>query len=104
MLRRRHGPVGLEQGQFGFIDSAGARNDGTRRLVCELTLRAGRVAWDLNGRAGRQLEIVRLRPEVTHRGDTKSLEVGQVVFHEIEESTQFLAWRSSLPFPSKSTV
>jgi dihydroorotase len=42
----------LEQGQFGFIDSAGARNDGTRRLVCELTLRAGRVAWDLNGRAG----------------------------------------------------
>jgi dihydroorotase len=42
----------LEQGQFGFIDSAGARNDGTRRIVCELTLRAGRVAWDLNGRAG----------------------------------------------------
>ena len=42
----------LEQGQFGFIDSAGARNDGTRRLVCELTLRAGRVVWDLNGRAG----------------------------------------------------
>jgi dihydroorotase len=41
----------LEQGQFGFIDSAGARNDGTRRLVCEVTLRAGRVAWDLNGRA-----------------------------------------------------
>jgi dihydroorotase len=43
----------LEQGQFGFIDSAGARNDGTRRLVSEITLRAGRVAWDLNGRAGR---------------------------------------------------
>jgi len=42
----------LEQGQFGFIDSAGARNDGARRLTCELTLRAGRVAWDLNGRAG----------------------------------------------------
>ena len=41
----------LEQGQFGFIDSAGARNDGTRRVVCELTLRAGRVVWDLNGRA-----------------------------------------------------
>jgi dihydroorotase len=42
----------VEHGQFGFIDSAGARNDGTRRLVCELTLRSGRVAWDLNGRAG----------------------------------------------------
>jgi dihydroorotase len=41
----------LEQGQFGFIDSAGARNDGNRRLVAELTLRAGRVVWDLNGRA-----------------------------------------------------
>ena len=42
----------LEQGQFGFIDSAGARNEGTRRFVCELTLRAGHVVWDLNGRAG----------------------------------------------------
>ncbi len=39
----------LETGRFGFIDAYGARLDGTRKLVCELTLRDGRVAYDLNG-------------------------------------------------------
>jgi dihydroorotase len=37
------------QGKFGFIDSARTRMDGTQKLETELTLRAGRVAWDLNG-------------------------------------------------------
>jgi len=43
--------LGLENGKFGFVDSAGARRDGTRRLVPELTVRAGQVMWDLNGRS-----------------------------------------------------
>jgi dihydroorotase len=41
----------LEKGNFGFIDSAGARNAGTRLIASELTLRKGRVVFDLNGRA-----------------------------------------------------
>ncbi len=41
----------LDRGQFGFLDSAGARKTGTQLLVAELTVRAGRVEWDLNGRA-----------------------------------------------------
>jgi len=41
----------VERGQFGFMDSAGARFEGTQKLVCEMTLRKGRVAWDLNARA-----------------------------------------------------
>jgi dihydroorotase len=41
----------VDHGKFGFLDSAGARRDGTQQIVCELTLRAGHVAWDLNGRA-----------------------------------------------------
>jgi dihydroorotase len=41
----------LDKGQFGFIDSAGAAYPGTQRLVAEMTLRGGRVVWDLNGRA-----------------------------------------------------
>jgi dihydroorotase len=41
----------LEQGAFGFLDSAGARKAGTRRLTAEVTIRDGAVAWDLNGRA-----------------------------------------------------
>jgi len=39
----------VEKGNFGFIDSAGARRMGTQRVVAELTMRAGRVMWDLNG-------------------------------------------------------
>ena len=41
----------LERGTFGFVDSAGARMAGDKRIVCEMTLRAGKVVWDLNGRA-----------------------------------------------------
>jgi len=43
----------LEKGSFGFIDAAGARRDGDRRLVAEVTIRRGAVVWDLNGRAAR---------------------------------------------------
>ena len=42
----------IQNGQFGFLDSAGARFEGTRMIVAELTLRKGKVVWDLNGRAG----------------------------------------------------
>jgi dihydroorotase len=39
----------LEKGEFGFVDSFGGRLRDTRRLVCELTLRDGKVLYDLNG-------------------------------------------------------
>ena len=32
-----------------FIDSGGARMQGTQKLLCELTVREGRVVYDLNG-------------------------------------------------------
>lgn len=41
----------VEKGDFGFVDSAGAMNTGTQRIVAELTVRKGRVVWDRNGRA-----------------------------------------------------
>ena len=41
----------IDQGQFGFLDSAGARYNGTQRIACEMTLRAGKVVWDLNARS-----------------------------------------------------
>ncbi len=40
-------------GRFGFADGARGTITGTQRLACELTLRAGRVVWDWNARAGR---------------------------------------------------
>ncbi|HUS05498.1 MAG TPA: amidohydrolase/deacetylase family metallohydrolase [Bryobacteraceae bacterium] len=39
----------IETGRFGYVDAYKARFDGTKRLVCELTLRDGKVAWELNG-------------------------------------------------------
>lgn len=38
----------LEKGQFAFVDSWGARMDGTQRLTNELTVASGRVVYDLN--------------------------------------------------------
>ena len=39
----------LEKGTFGFVDMYGARLRGTQKLTCELTLRDGKVVYDLNG-------------------------------------------------------
>jgi dihydroorotase len=39
----------LEKGNFGFVDTYGARMVGDEKLICELTVRDGRVVWDLNG-------------------------------------------------------
>jgi dihydroorotase len=39
----------LEKGKFGFTDMYGARLDGNQRLMAELTLRDGKVVYDLNG-------------------------------------------------------
>jgi dihydroorotase len=39
----------LENGDFGFTDMYGARLRGTKKLTCELTVRNGKVVYDLNG-------------------------------------------------------
>jgi dihydroorotase len=42
----------LKTGDFGFLDAGNSRYSGTQKLECELTVRNGRVVWDLNGRTG----------------------------------------------------
>ena len=39
----------LRKGEFGFTDVRAKRLNGTQKLETELTLREGRVVWDLNG-------------------------------------------------------
>ena len=39
----------LETGKFGYTDIYGARLQGNQKLVCELTIRNGKVVYDLNG-------------------------------------------------------
>ncbi|WKN32666.1 amidohydrolase/deacetylase family metallohydrolase [Porifericola rhodea] len=41
--------LSLQEGAFGFIDAGGYKMDGSQKLVCELTIRAGEVVYDLNG-------------------------------------------------------
>jgi dihydroorotase len=39
----------VEKGDFGFLDIYSARLKGTQRLACEMTLRDGKIVYDLNG-------------------------------------------------------
>ena len=57
----------LENGNFGFTDMYGARMDGKQRLQCELTLRAGKVVYDLNGITRPDWKT--LPPNYTQTGD-----------------------------------
>jgi len=40
----------LDHGTFAFADLAGGKVTGTERIVPEMTVRAGRVVFDLNAR------------------------------------------------------
>ncbi len=44
----------LKDGKFGFMDARGSVKNGTKKIEAELTLRAGRIVWDLNGVSGPQ--------------------------------------------------
>lgn len=39
----------VEHGRFGFVDMNGERMDGSEKFVCEMTLRDGKIVYDLNG-------------------------------------------------------
>ncbi|MCY3779551.1 MAG: amidohydrolase/deacetylase family metallohydrolase [Chloroflexi bacterium] len=41
----------VDMGDFGYVDCGGARMNGGRKLGCEMTIRAGEIVYDLNGRA-----------------------------------------------------
>ena len=56
----------VDEGQFGYLDVRNARFTGKKRIVCELTVRDGKVVWDLNGRAGEDWQTFYARPE-NHR-------------------------------------
>jgi dihydroorotase len=59
----------LETGTFGFVDMYGARLRGTQKLICELTLRDGKVVYDLNGMTRPDWNT--LPPGYTQTGDAR---------------------------------
>lgn len=39
----------LRKGKFGFYETAGYKMEGDQKLECEMTIRGGRIVYDLNG-------------------------------------------------------
>ncbi len=48
--------LSLKKGDFGYIDSHGFVMKGAQKLETELTIRAGKIVWDLNGRSAMKVE------------------------------------------------
>lgn len=49
----------IREGKFGFVDAGGNRIAGDRKLEAELTLREGKVVWDLNGLTAKEFHLSR---------------------------------------------
>ncbi len=43
--------IRIRKGNYGFIDAGGARIKGKKKLEAEMTIRDGKIVWDLNGLA-----------------------------------------------------
>jgi len=41
--------LGLRNGNFGFVDAGGKKIEGKQKFEAELTIREGKIVWDLNG-------------------------------------------------------
>ena len=46
--------LSMQNGKFGFIDAGGYKIEGNKKLEGELTIRAGKIVWDLNGLAAQE--------------------------------------------------
>lgn len=51
--------LNLRKGDFGFLDVRGGKLKGTQKLEAELTIRSGKIVWDLNGIAAPMWDAAR---------------------------------------------
>jgi len=58
----------LEQGHFGFTDMVNRRLDGNQKLICELTIKDGKIVYDLNGM---EAALWNAPPDATEREASK---------------------------------
>ena len=57
----------VEHGHFGFTDTYGARLDGNEKFICEMTIKDGKIVYDLNGLSRPDWRT--LPPNYTNVGD-----------------------------------
>ena len=48
--------LGVREGKFGFRDIAGNRQEGKQKLECEMTIKGGKIVYDLNAIASSPVE------------------------------------------------
>jgi len=48
--------LSIREGNFGFIDAGGNRINGKQKFEAQLTIRAGKIVWDLNGISAKEFE------------------------------------------------
>jgi dihydroorotase len=61
--------LSVETGHFGFTDGYGARMPGHQKFVCEMTVKNGKIVYDLNGIS--RPEWDKLAPNYTAVGDPR---------------------------------
>ncbi len=49
--------LSVQEGKFGFVDSGNNRIEGNSKLEAEMTVRAGRIIWDLNGLGAKKFTL-----------------------------------------------
>jgi len=47
----------LQKGNFGFLDIGEEKIEGTKKLEAEMTIRAGKIVWDLNGLGATEIKF-----------------------------------------------
>ncbi|MBS1664026.1 MAG: amidohydrolase/deacetylase family metallohydrolase [Bacteroidetes bacterium] len=60
--------LGLRKGRFGFFDYVGTKIEGNQKLECEMTIRDGKIVYDLNGIANPIIAPRTPVPATTHGG------------------------------------
>jgi len=62
--------LGVQHGKFGFFDYVGYRVEGSQKLECQMTIRDGKIVYDLNGIANPVVapRSASAAPEAVHSG------------------------------------
>jgi dihydroorotase len=63
--------LSVDIGRFGFTDVDGGKLEGVQKLQAELTVREGKVVWDLNGLSKQEWRKVPVKPEPPERWPPK---------------------------------
>lgn len=64
--------LSVDIGRFGFVDVDGGKLEGVQKLHAELTVREGKVVWDLNGISKTDWRKVPVKPEPPERWPPKA--------------------------------